>query len=183
MKRAVIIHGWGGNPNEGWYPLLKKELENRDIIVEVPEMPNTEAPDIKQWVKTLAKNVDPEADTYLIGHSIGCQTILRYLEKLTTPVNIKGVVFVAGWLVLSGLTTPEEEGIARPWLETPVDLPAAKGKAKKIVSLFSDDDPFVPEENWQQFEDLGTITVVPGREHITAPSDIDIVLDVVKKVL
>jgi len=27
MKRVFIIHGWGGNPEEGWLPWLKKELE------------------------------------------------------------------------------------------------------------------------------------------------------------
>ena len=27
MRRVFIIHGWGGYPEEGWFPWLKKELK------------------------------------------------------------------------------------------------------------------------------------------------------------
>lgn len=40
MKKAVIIHCWGGNPIHCWYPKTKKELENRGYKVTVPEMPS-----------------------------------------------------------------------------------------------------------------------------------------------
>ena len=44
-------------------------------------MPNTACPKIDEWVGTLNSKVDFLNDeTYFIGHSIGCQTILRYLE-------------------------------------------------------------------------------------------------------
>ena len=29
MKRAFIIHGWGGHPEERWYPWAKNELEKK----------------------------------------------------------------------------------------------------------------------------------------------------------
>ena len=37
MKRVYIIHGWEGYPEEGWFPWLKKELEDRgfDALLEM----------------------------------------------------------------------------------------------------------------------------------------------------
>jgi predicted alpha/beta hydrolase family esterase len=31
-ERVFIIHGWEGYPEEGWFPWLKKELENNVAI-------------------------------------------------------------------------------------------------------------------------------------------------------
>jgi hypothetical protein len=185
MKKAVIIHGWGGSPKGAWIPWLKKELEARSIIVETPQMPNTDCPTIDHWVPELAKLVDAEDETYLIGYSIGCQTILRYLEQLKEPVKIKGVVFVAGWLKLSEDVTrnPEEMEIARSWVETPIDLSKIIPRAEKFVSIFSDDDPFVPEENWEAFKKLGRVIIEHGKGHIEDPFDITVlnsVLGIIK---
>ena len=41
QKRVVIIHGWGGYPDEGWRPWLKHELETKGFLVLVPAMPDT----------------------------------------------------------------------------------------------------------------------------------------------
>ena len=96
MKRVIIIHRWSGGPDDDWRPWLKIELEQRGYEVANPEMPDTDTPVIKKWVDKLREVVGtPDADMYFIGHSIGCQAILRYLETIDTPVG--GAVFVAGW--------------------------------------------------------------------------------------
>lgn len=168
MKRVTIIHGWGMNPGSVWIPWLKKELEAKGTYVETPEMPNTDAPEIEQWLKELAKHIDEEDDNYLVGHSIGCQTILRYLENKPDNIKVKGVLLVAGWLTLTGTASPEEEAIAKPWVETPVDLGKVKTKSK-FISIFSDDDPYVPEENWKKFEELGEVIIEDKKGHIEGP--------------
>jgi hypothetical protein len=28
-KRAILVHGWGGSPEEGWRPWLKKEFTKK----------------------------------------------------------------------------------------------------------------------------------------------------------
>src|SRR3990167_5523753 len=98
MKRVFIIHGWGSNPKDDWFPWIKKELESKGFKVEIPVMPNTDEPKVNEWVGFLKKIVkNPDKDTYFIGHSIGCQTILRYLENLDKKIKIGGCIFVAGW--------------------------------------------------------------------------------------
>ncbi len=143
MKRIFIIHGWGGNPKDGWFPWLKKELENKGYKVEVLSMPNSDEPKIKEWVSFLNKKVGKlDENTYFVGHSIGCQTIMRYLEN--SNIKIKGIIFVAAWFNLKNLETKEDEEIAEPWIKTKIDLKKVKDNCKKVITIFSDNDPFVP---------------------------------------
>ena len=82
MKRVILVHGWGFNPTMNWYPWLKKELEKKGFEVIIPAMPNTNEPDINSWVFKLREFVGrDDGELILIGHSIGCQTIMRFLEK------------------------------------------------------------------------------------------------------
>jgi len=169
-KRVFIIHGWDGNPNDCWLPWLKKELEKREFEVAVPEMPKPKAPQIETWVekiKEIAGKCDEE--TYFIGHSIGCQTIMRYLEILPESSKTGSLVFVAGFFNLPFLETEKEKSIAKPWLETPVDCDKVKKIAKKIIAIFSDDDPDVPLSDKELFKKkLGAkIVVLHAKGHFS----------------
>ena len=144
MKRVFIVHGWEGNPKEPWFVWIKKELEKRKFKVFVPKMPNPDYPKINAWINYLKKQVkNPDKNTYFIGHSIGCQTILRYLEKLDKKIG--GCVFVAGWfnLKLYNLETHEEVKTVEPWIKTPINFNKVKKLINKNVAIFSDNDPFV----------------------------------------
>ncbi len=154
MKRVFIIHGWEGYPEEGWYPWLKKELEKNGFEVFVPAMPNTDEPKINEWVGYLQNLIpNPDENTYLVGHSIGCQAILRYLEKSENK-KIGGVVCVAGWFILSDLETEEEKIIGRPWIETPIDFNKIRMATDNFVAIFSDNDSVVPlKENEKMFRE------------------------------
>lgn len=77
-KRVFLIHGWEGYPEEGWRLWLKKELEQRGFKVIMPAMPDTATPTMEKWVPFLTQIVgNPDEQTYFIGHSLGCITILR----------------------------------------------------------------------------------------------------------
>lgn len=123
QKRAFIIHGWDGYPEEGWFPWLKKELEKKGFVVSVPAMPEPGEPNIEAWVSHLAHIVgNVDENTFFVGHSIGCQAILRYLETLPENIKVGGAVFVAGFFTLTNVDSSEEKEIAKPWLETPIDF-------------------------------------------------------------
>ncbi|MFA5048024.1 MAG: alpha/beta hydrolase [Patescibacteria group bacterium] len=152
-KKVYIIHGWESYPDDCWFPWIKKELESKGIEVEVPAMPNPEMPLIDSWVPYLSSIVPkPNEDIFLIGHSIGCQTILRYLANLSETQKVGGAVFVAGWFTLTGLETPEEEELAKPWLDEPIDFEKVRSSLDKSIAIFSNDDPFVPLSNKDIFE-------------------------------
>lgn len=167
MKRVIIVHGWSGSPETNWLPWLKSEIEKLGYEVLVPFMPDTDNPVIEKWVNYLAEVVGtPDRDTYFIGGSIGCQTILRYLETINTPVG--GAIFVAGWFNLKNMESDEEEEIAKPWIETAIDLEKVKKMLPKSILIISDDDPYGAfEENKQKFAQLVSHTVVlPNAGHI-----------------
>ena len=97
MKRVFIVHGWGGRPDEAWFPWIKKELEDKGYKVFIPAMPETDEPKMELWIPFLSQLVGkPDLNTFFVGHSIGCQAIIRYLETLPEGVKIGGAVFVAG---------------------------------------------------------------------------------------
>ncbi len=154
-KRVFIIHGWGGNPEEGWFPWLKTELESRGFVVEVPAMPDSDTPKIETWIPYLTNVVgQPDENTYFVGHSVGCQTIIRYLQTLPTDTKIGGAVFVAGFYNLRNLETEEEKRIAAPWVNEPRDDEKIRKIINKAIAIFSDNDPFVLEENQKSWKEL-----------------------------
>lgn len=190
IRRAFIIHGWDGHPEEGCFPWLKKELEARGFSVIAPAMPNPLEPRIEEWVPRLAELVGtPDEHMILFGHSIGAQTILRYLAGLPEGKNIKGAVLLAPWVHLTNeaFETDEDREIAEPWLKTPIDFGAARQHAGKFTAIFSDSDPLVPIGDAKIFErELGAGIIMEhdkghfsGSDGITEfPSALQAVLDI-----
>lgn len=153
-KRVFIIHGWDGYPEEGWFPWLKKELEAKGFNVFVPQLPKPDEPRINNWVPKLKEIVgSPDEQTYFVGHSIGCQTIVRYLETLPECTKVGGAVFVAGFF--KRLTNLEDDDVVRSvsqeWLTTPLNLETVRIRLGKSIAIFSDNDPYVPIDNKEDF--------------------------------
>lgn len=176
-KRVFIIHGWDGYPEEGIFPWLKKELQNKDFTVFNPAMPDPLKPRIESWVRFLKKQIGvPDENTILFGHSIGAQTILRYLESLPKDRKIGGAVFLAGWVHLTdeAYESGENAIIAKPWLETQLNWGKIKSHSENFVGIFSDDDPLVPISDAKIFEsNLGAkIIIEHGKEHFSGGSGI-----------
>lgn len=176
-KRVFVIHGWDGYPEEGWFPWLKKELEAKGYIASIPAMPDPKAPTINAWVSTLRNIVgDVDENTYFVGHSIGCQTILRYLEGLPENIHVGGVVLVAGWMHLTPQATPDATSklIAKPWMESSIDWDKVKKHTNNFVAVFSDDDPMVTLSEKEIFAEKleAKIIVLANKRHFSGDDGI-----------
>ena len=156
-KRLFLIHGWEGSSLEERYQKLELELEKLDFKVHLLDMPDTAHPKIQTWVSYLKKQVkSPDENTYFVGNSVGCQTILRYLETLPEKAKVGGVVFSAGWFTLKLIIFeegPEVVAISKPWLETPINFKKILTHTSDFTAIFSDDDPFVPLSDARLFKD------------------------------
>lgn len=157
MKRAYIIHGWDGSPEEPLHKWIKKKLEEKKFRVIAPKMPNPAEPKIKLWVNKIKKIADnlSEEDIF-VGHSVGCQAILRYLETLKDK-KIAKIILIAPWMHLDEQTI-EEEGeevreIAKPWMEIPIDWEKVNSCCNEIIAIFSDNDPYVPLSDIDLFKE------------------------------
>lgn len=171
MKRVIIAHGWDGHPESGWFPWIKKELKRKGFEVIVPQLPDPEKPRIQNWVPTLTTAIgEPNEQTYLIGHSMGCQAIARYLETLSQDDKVGGVIFVAGFFKrLTGLENdPDVQETDNHWLTAPLDLATVRSKMDKSIAIFSDNDPWVPLDNQDDFREMlgSEIVIVSGMQHM-----------------
>ena len=162
-KRVIIVHGWGGSPETDFLPWAKEELQKKGYDVTTPVMPETDYPKMEKWVPHLAQVIgEPRETDILIGHSMGCQAILRFLAGLDEGRKVGKVILVAGFgPFLKGLTS-KEQIVTQPWIDTLLDLDRVKDQANSFVAIFSDNDPFVPlEENKKIFvEKLGAQVLV-----------------------
>jgi hypothetical protein len=182
MKTVYLVHGWGGSGSGGWFDWLKSELDGKAKVVAF-NMPNTDEPEISAWVGLLEKEIiDIDENTYFVTHSIGCQTVLRFLEKLPVGKNIGGCCFVSGWITLKKevLQVEGEEimEIARPWMETPIDFDKVKSHCSNFLTVLSDNDPYVSLSNKETFEEkLGAKVIVKhNQEHFNMVPSIPEVL-------
>ena len=148
MKRVFVVHGWDGTPTSDWIGWTVEELRKKGYDAIAPEMPNTEHPIVGEWLEHLRSVVGtPDEQTYFIGHSVAALAIMHYLQTIDRKVG--GAIFVAPWFDLDmwfesqNHSDPEEEAIAKPWIETPIDFAKVRENLDKSVAVFGEDDPVV----------------------------------------
>ena len=190
MKKIYLVHCWDGTSSDGWYPWIAEKLNDNNTELIKFDMPNTNTPKIEEWVGMLESKVENlNDDTFFIGHSIGCQTIMRYLQTKEIT-KIGGILFVTPWLDLlpEAIADEESNNIAKPWLDTPIDFEKIKKFTNNISCIFSDDDYFVPLEQEKEFKDkLNAKTIVVHKKGHIAQDDnvyeLQEILDLSKKML
>ncbi|HWR00188.1 MAG TPA: alpha/beta hydrolase [Candidatus Methylomirabilis sp.] len=158
---VILIHGWKGWPDNGWFPWLRKELEARGFTTEALALPNPVLPRKVVWA-TLVRDAIKSPETVLIGHSLGCLAILFALQEYDGP-PIRHVVCASGFgrdFNVPGLYT---------WFDAPVDFAGVKMKARHWSVLHARNDRLVPyrEGEWLAAELGVPVTVIDGKGHLT----------------
>jgi hypothetical protein len=182
--RICIVPRWGGSADDDWYAWIRREL--RDYHVELaPLRPQPSAPTIEACVASIAETCGRDPDelsrTVLIGHSVGAQAALRFVESLAPPLRVRGVLCVAGWFWVDD---PWET--IRPWIDTPMDRTRVREAAGRIEALIGDDDPFTRDHEanahrWRTA--LGAkASVIPGAKHLNRARE-PAVLDAVRSLI
>lgn len=186
-RRVFLIHGWGGYPEEGWRPWLKKKLKEKEFTVVVPLMPDTEHPNIETWVLHLSEIVEtPDKYCYFVGHSLACITILRYLETLKENQKVGGVILVAGFA--HDLEYPDYQGEISGFFKNPIDWEKIKKHCRKFIVIHSDDDPYVPLEHADIFKEKldAEVVIMRNMKHFSGDdgiTELPIVLDSILKLV
>lgn len=187
MNKIYMVHCWDGTKDDGWYPWLDEKINDENNKVIRFNMPNTENPKIEEWVSELDKQVDIlNENTYFIGHSIGCQTILRYLENKNVD-KIGGILFVAPWLDLLPEAIEDEDSYntASPWIHTNINFDKIKSITNNINCIFSDNDYFVSLSQKEKFEEVlnAKTIVVNDKGHISSEDGVNELSDIYDKTL
>ena len=138
-----LIPRWAGTMHSDWYDWMYLEIKNMyKIEIQCFEMPDWDQPDISKSILFLESEIpDLNENTYFIGHSVGCQAILHYLDskfKVNNKLKIGGFLFIAGWFEV------DKPWISlKPWLKSEnLNFPLLSERIgfKKVV--ISDNDPF-----------------------------------------
>lgn len=150
-----LIPRWAGTIHSDWYDWLVLEIKNKyKIEIQRLEVPDWNKTSIEESVQFLNENIkELNENTYFIGHSVGCQAILRFLDKkLETSRELKvgGFLFIAAWFEVD---IPWVS--LKPWLKTEnlnFSFIAQAAQYKKII--ISDNDPFTSDfkqnkERWK----------------------------------
>jgi len=152
--RVIIIHGYKSFPADCWFPWLQGVLQQAHSQVRIPLLPLPTAPSIERWVPAVLDELHGDlSHTILLGHSVGCQAILRAIERLPANTVLAGLILVAGWLVLdpAQLQKPGRGERTKSWIETPLDWTAIVPKSTHWATVFSSNDRLIPVENHHLF--------------------------------
>ena len=141
MKNALILHGIEGHAGIHWQKWLCDELVKRRYEVAMPDLPNSNRPDRKKWLrvaKSLTRDVD-FSELVIIGHSLGVVTALDLVESVGK--KIKALASVSGFVKDYGV-----ELNSYFLKERNVDLNKVRNFVKKAFVIYGDNDPYVPQE-------------------------------------
>ena len=144
MRRAVILHGTDGSPNElEWQGWLKYLLEEGGYEVYFPKLPHSHTPNLKVYNKFLLDSGWDFSDNVLVGHSSGATTLLYLLQQEWFP-SVRAIILV-------GVFLNERLLIAAPWyvpgqfddlFVEEFDIAKIKQKSDKFYFVHGDDDPY-----------------------------------------
>lgn len=171
--RIILTPRWSGDADSDFYPWLRSELAEQVPSAEVQSvaLQSQDVPDVDRTTAAVEKLLIEDhaaTRTIAVGHSVGCQAVLRALASGRLTGAVDATLLVAGWW-----NVDEPWPDIQPWIDRPFDLQQARDKAGRLVVLLSDDDPFTSDMKGsaRQFsERLGAeIRLVPGAQHFNAP--------------
>ncbi len=179
LSKIYLVPRWAGNIHSDWYDWLALEI-SQEYQLEIIrlEMPDWNEPDIEKSLNYLIENIpEIDANTYFIGHSVGCQAILRFINQKSIQdknLSVGGFLFVAGWF------TVDKPWISlKPWMDMSdinTDLISTVAHYKQVI--ISDNDPFTSDYkgNKQSWEDklAANVTIIPKDQHFNRLMDADI---------
>jgi len=168
MKNALILHGAGNDHTGNWFPWLKSELEKKGYKVWVPDLPNSDVPNLNDWLETIFSNKDWKFDeeSIIVGHSAGATFILRVLEKLPIDIKIRKAVLVSGPAQMG--TIPDYFPYKREMVTPSFNWNKIKNSCEKFYFVCSDNDKYqCGEENSKIFQEHldGEIILKKGQGH------------------
>lgn len=142
-----VIHGYTSSSEAEWFPWLKEQFKNSAVKIYIPDMPDSQDPHLKPWIKHLNENVlDIDENTIFIGHSLGCVTALRYI--LEKNIKIKGAILVSGFINENPMD--EQTGGLQEFVDGSLDIAKIKSLIPSRIVVTAKDDDIVPTEATQK---------------------------------
>lgn len=176
MKRAVILHGTDGSPDElPWQSWLKRQLESAGYEVYFPQLPDCHTPNLATYDAFLRESGWDFTDNLVIGHSSGATTALHLLGQDWFP-QVRATVLVGTFLnerLLEGVSWYQPGQFDQLFVETfgPGKLVSKSGA---FYFVHGGNDPYCDHGEAEQLCEQvgGKFITMPGEGHIAKSSGV-----------
>jgi len=166
QRNCIIVHGSADDENDKeynrhWMKWIKKKLEEKNIKVFAPNMPNPWKPDYNIYKREFDK-LDVDENTILIGHSSGCAFLVRWLGE--SQGRVRKLILVAPWKISSKEFSKEENELYNFKINNRI-----KKRFKEIVIFISNDGEEDGKKSARIFHDVlgGRIIELKNHGHFT----------------
>lgn len=135
----LILHGIGGYAGIHWQQWLYDELVKTGHKVIMPNLPDSDHPDRKTWLKTVKESIKDidSSNLVIVAHSLGVATALDLIE------NTRVKVFIS----VSGFTYDYGAELNSYFMkEKTIDFKRVNKNLKQAFVIYGDNDPYLPQE-------------------------------------
>ncbi|MCT4396468.1 RBBP9/YdeN family alpha/beta hydrolase [Periweissella beninensis] len=96
-KHIYLVHGYQSSPHANWFDWLKTQLKFKNQQqLNVLHLPTPNHPNPGAWDHACHTTITANGDLILIGHSLGCMQILRFLQQHPDLKQVN-VILVGGF--------------------------------------------------------------------------------------
>ena len=177
--KIYLVPRWAGNIHSDWYDSVFNLIKNKyKISIDRLEMPNWNEPNVDESIEYLSNRVKQlNLQTYFIGHSVGCQAIIRFLTKRFEKDNdlqIGGCLFVAGWFEIDNAWDS-----LKPWLNiNDIDFNLISKRLVFNKLVLSNNDPFTTNylnnKSLWELKLNSKVVIYPDRKHFNETEELNV---------
>jgi hypothetical protein len=135
----LILHGIEGYAGIHWQKWLHDELVKTGHKVIMPNLPDSDHPDRKTWLKTVKESIKDinSSNLVIVAHSLGVATALDLIEN----TRVKVFISVSGFAYAYGA-----ELNSYFMKEKTIDFERVNKNLKQAFVIYGDNDPYLPQE-------------------------------------
>ncbi len=172
-QKFLFIHG---NQSVSWRfafaPWLKNELEKLGFETFFETLPDPIFARAEYWLPFLKNHI--KGNDVIIGWSSGAVAAMRFAESN----KLKGSILIAPSYTDLGDTLEKKSG----YFDNPWDWKNIKENQNKIVLIYGDNDPYIPQD---QFEFIASklnpvVIKVPDGKHFQEYTQFPLLLNYIK---
>ncbi len=162
QRTVLILHGTGGDSQKNWYPWLKAELEKQGYLVVVPDLPDSDRPDLEKWLNHLQQYVDDLGeDPIIIAHSLGCPTALQFIQRNNLRVDRLFLIAPThpqmDWQLIEKTHEKEQYDCIVKVTKAGYEARTINNLVKEVHIYLSEDDLYIPFDVIDLFSDLNPV--------------------------
>lgn len=149
-ENYFLIHGSYGNPYKNWIPWLKKQLSKRQLNCIVPSFPTPYKQDYESWSMILKAYLEIgyiTEDTTFVTHSLGGIFLVKFL--IDNEIKVKKIITIAGF---NNLEFADDMNLYKSFYMND-RISDIRLYSSEIISIYSDNDPYVQKRAAEQFAD------------------------------